>query len=159
MYYTIVPLISIAAPLISALAALENYMLSFALIFIAVMILIITISILNRWYHDQYQGGLSAVRDSRTYVRSIRGKRALALPLLMAIIRFIFRTTILYIPPYITKVIRDRLLELGLMLSIEGVAVSLTAYPSRPLSDRLGDINALAITRIMARITYSPLLH
>ena len=43
MYYTIVPLVSIAALLISALAALENYMLSFALIFIAVMILMITI--------------------------------------------------------------------------------------------------------------------
>ena len=114
------------------------------------MIFIITISLLNRRHHDQYQGRLSAVKGSRTYVRSIGDKGALVLPLLMGMIRFIFRTTTLYIPPYITKVIRDGLLELELMLSIKGVAVGLTAYPSRHLSDWLGDINALAITRITA---------
>ena len=69
--------------------------MGFALILIAIMIFIITILLLNRQHHNQYQGGLSAVKDSRMYVKSIRGREALALPLLMVIIKFIFRTIIL----------------------------------------------------------------
>jgi hypothetical protein len=41
------------------------------------------------------------------------------------------------------------------MLSTETIAISLSAFPSKVLSDKLGDISSLAITRILSGITYA----
>ena len=43
------------------------------------------------------------------------------------------------------------------MLSTETIAISLSAFPSKVLSDKLGDISSLAITRILPGITYASL--
>ncbi len=41
------------------------------------------------------------------------------------------------------------------MFSTEAVAISLAAFPSKLLSNKLGDISSLMITRVSAAITYS----
>ncbi|WOE51532.1 hypothetical protein RQ359_000836 [Sulfuracidifex metallicus DSM 6482 = JCM 9184] len=41
------------------------------------------------------------------------------------------------------------------MFSTEAVAISLAAFPSNLLSNKLGDISSLMITRVSAAITYS----
>jgi len=95
------------------------------------------------------------IKGYKAYINIIKDKNALTLPLLLAINGFIFITSLFYIPLYFTVIIKGSLLELGIMFSTEAIAISLAAFSSKFLSDKLGDINTLAITRILAAITYS----
>ncbi|MUN27887.1 MFS transporter [Sulfolobus metallicus DSM 6482 = JCM 9184] len=152
VYFTIVPLTSVAAPLISVSIAQESYAIDLILILVIIIILLFIIlnisSIVSNIRSDK-------IKDIRTYINLIKDKKTLTLPLLLAIIRFIFMTSFLYIPLYFTEIIKGSLLELGIMFSTEAVAISLAAFPSKLLSNKLGDISSLMITRVSAAITYS----
>ncbi|ADX81721.1 MFS transporter [Saccharolobus islandicus] len=92
----------------------------------------------------------------KEYSKLMREDRSgLILPLLLAVNRFIFGTSFLYIPLYFTEIIKGSLLELGIMLSTETIAISLASSLSKFISDRLGNVTTLAMTRILAAITYA----
>jgi MFS family permease len=152
VYFTIVPLTSVAAPLISVSIGQESYAIDLILILVIIIILLFIIlnmgSIVSNIRSDK-------IKDIRTYINLIKNKKTLTLPLLLAIIRFIFMTSFLYIPLYFTEIIKGSLLELGIMFSTEAIAISLAAFPSKLLSNKLGDISSLMITRVSAAITYS----
>lgn len=152
IYFTLVPLISMVAPLISASIAQVSYTVSFIIILSIVVILILVILRIKSITSDTRS---NKIKDYKAYINLIKDKNALTLPLLLAVNRFIFITSLFYIPLYFTVIIKGSLLELGIMFSTEAIAISLAAFPSKFLSDKLGDINTLAITRILAAITYS----
>lgn len=155
IYFTIVPLTSIAAPLISAYIAQESYKVDFILTFIIIIIVILIILRIRSIIFDVRVNNLERV-DVKSYIKLVKeDKNAITLPFLIAIIRFIFGTSFLYIPLYFTEIIKGSLLELGIMFSTETITISLAAFPSKFLSDKLGDIKTLAITRILAGITYA----
>ncbi|QXJ32323.1 MFS transporter [Saccharolobus shibatae] len=155
MYFTIVPFTSIAAPLISAYIAQENYKVDFILTFIIIIILILIILRVRAIISDTQTNNMERV-NVKSYIKLVKeDKYAIILPSLIAIVRFIFGTSFLYIPLYFTEIIKGSLLELGIMFSTETIAISLASFPSKFLSDSLGNVNTLAMTRILAGITYS----
>ncbi|WP_286188819.1 MFS transporter [Sulfolobus sp. S-194] len=154
IYFTLTPLVTIISPLISSLIAQESYTIDLIVIFIIVITLIPNILRIR---------SIAPITEKHTpkiqikeYIRLIKENRdGLLLPLLLAIIRFIFGTSFLYIPLYFTEIIKGNLLELGIMLSVDSIAITLASFPSKFLSDRLGNVTTLAMTRILGGITYA----
>ncbi|MCH4816736.1 MFS transporter [Sulfolobus tengchongensis] len=157
-YFTITPLFSIVLPLLASFIAQESYTIDFvvAVIFIIIVILILFVikSIVS--LTEEKHTTITSHIPFKEYSKLMREDRSeLILPLLLAVNRFIFGTSFLYIPLYFTEIIKGSLLELGIMLSTETIAISLASPPSKFVSDRLGNVTTLAMTRILAAITYA----
>jgi len=96
-YFTIAPLTSIAAPLISAFIAQESYTLDLILIFTLVVTLTFIILKIKFLVSESKSDKIGSVKAY------IKNRKALTLPLLIAVIRFIFGTSFLYIPYILSK--------------------------------------------------------
>jgi len=157
-YFTITPLFSIVSPLISGFIAQESYTIDFVVAFIFIIIVIPILFIIKSIVPLTEEKPITTTSHIpfKEYSKLMREDRSgLILPLLLAVNRFIFGTSFLYIPLYFTEIIKGSLLELGIMLSTETIAISLASSLSKFISDRLGDVATLAMTRILAAITYA----
>ncbi|BFI74382.1 MFS transporter [Sulfurisphaera ohwakuensis] len=169
-YFTLTSLVTIVAPLIAGLIAQVSYAIGFILIFaliavlISIIIVIRSIAPLTEKHTTRTSSNVSVSgkythwSTIKEHVKLIKENRSeLVLPLLLALNRFIFGTSFLYIPLYFTEVIKGSLLELGIMLSVDSIAITLVSFPSKFLSDKLGNVTTLAITRILGGITFASL--